>query len=83
MTPDEFRAILDRLGATPAAFASLVGAAPREAQRWAAGTRPVPPAVVTLARVADGVAGRLPYGELAALLRAEAARLDGVTRPQA
>jgi hypothetical protein len=80
MTADEFRAILDRLGASPAGFAGMIGAAPRVSQRWAQGRDAIPPAVAALARVADGVGAKLPYGELAALLRAEAARLDAAAQ---
>ena len=80
MTPAELRDICDRLGIAPGRFAELCGAAPGSRPGW---IRPsdrgdrshVPPAVAALARIAEGVAGRLPYPDLAALIEAEAARL--------
>ena len=79
MTSAEFRAICNRLGIPPARFAELAGARAGSRPSWAresdAGT--VPPAVAALARIAEGVAGRMAYADLAALLEAEAARLRG------
>lgn len=77
MTAPEFRAICGRLGISPGRFAELCGAKPGSRPSWIreSDNGPVPPGVAALARVAEGVAGRLAYAELAALLRAEAARL--------
>ncbi len=77
MTDAEFRDVMERLGITPTAFASLVGAAPRVAQRWASGSATIPPGIAALARVAVAVAGRMDYAALEALLREEADRLAG------
>jgi hypothetical protein len=72
MTAPEYRAICERLGIGPDAFARLIGATGRPSWVRAHDTGPVPPAVATLARIAEAVAGRVPYAEL---LRAEAERL--------
>jgi hypothetical protein len=77
VTPAELRDICDRLGIAPGRFAELCGAAPGSRPGWIRhGDRgEVPPGVAALARIAEGVAGRLPYPDLAALIEAEAARL--------
>lgn len=82
MTAPELRAICERLGIAPGRFAELAGSRPGSHPSWtrASDTGPVPPAVAALARIADAVAGRLAYGELAALLDAEAARLRAAER---
>lgn len=76
MTPAELRAICDRLGISPGRFAELCGARGRPSWARHNDEGPVPPAVAALARIAEGAAARLPYPDLAELLRAEAARLD-------
>ena len=78
MTADQLRAICDRLGISPRRFAELAGAKAGSNPSWTregdAGR--VPPAVAALARIAHALAReRMPYGDLAALLEAEAARL--------
>ena len=80
MTAAEFRAICDRLGISPGRFAELAGARPGSRPSWTReGDRgAVPPAVAALARIADGVAGRPSYADLAALLEDEARRLRAV-----
>jgi hypothetical protein len=75
MTTPEFRAICERLGTSPDAFARLIGAHGRPNWIRANDTGPVPPAVAALARIAEAVAGRMAYPALARLLREEADRL--------
>jgi hypothetical protein len=82
VTPAEFRDICDRLGIAPGRFAELCGAAPGSRPGWIRQGEKgdVPPGVAALARIAEGVAGRLPYADLAALLKAEASRLEAEAR---
>lgn len=77
MTAPEYRAACARLGVHPLAFAELVGATrPGWARQNASGA--IPPAVETLVKVAEAAADRMPYPDLAELLRGEAARLAGL-----
>lgn len=77
VTPDELRDLLARAGiSSPSAFASLVGLDARSGKRWGTGSRPVLPGPAAALRVLAAVVGRVPYDELAALLRAEADRLE-------
>lgn len=78
MTPTEFNAILGGLHLSPSLFALLCGADDRTGRAWASGKSRIPPGIASLARVAEGVGTRLPYPELAALLRREAQSLDAV-----
>lgn len=78
MTTPEYRAACARLGVHPLAFAELIGAQrPGWARANAMGA--IPPAVATLVRIAEAAAARMPYPDLAAMLRAEAAKLAGIT----
>lgn len=78
MGDSEFREGLVALGITPGAFARLAGAGERVGQRWASGAAPVPPGAAALLRLALANARRASWGELAALLRAEAAALEAL-----
>jgi transcriptional regulator with XRE-family HTH domain len=76
MQSEEYRAICARLGLSAEAFARCMGV--RSRPSWVRGSDdgPVPPAVATLARIAEAASHKLPSRELATLLRQEAARLD-------
>jgi hypothetical protein len=76
MTPEEFRAIMQRLCITPGAFADLLAISPRTGQRWAAGKAHVPPSEAMVARVLDAVADAETYTALAGLLVREAQKLE-------
>jgi len=43
MTPDEYRAAIERLGLSQIAAARLLGVDERTSRRWACGEREVPP----------------------------------------
>lgn len=45
MTPDEFRAELQRLGLTQAAAATYLDVTDRTIRHWASGSKPIPAAV--------------------------------------
>lgn len=51
MTPDEYRAALERLGMTQVGFARLVGSGERSSRRWA--EQGAPGAVAILLRLLD------------------------------
>lgn len=76
MTADEYREVLDVLQVSPADFARACGAAIRMGQRWASGAAPIPAGVAAMARLAQAQAERLTWGEMAAILREEADKLD-------
>lgn len=48
MTPDEYRAAIQRLGLSQVAAGQLLGVDGRTSQKWALGERAVPPPVVIL-----------------------------------
>lgn len=52
MTPNQFRAALDRIGLTQVGAAKLFGADPRTARRWALGEGDIPETVAILLRLA-------------------------------
>lgn len=67
MTPNQFRAAIDRLDLSQVAAAKLVGADPRTARRWALGERDVPECVAILLRLL--VAGKITVEDVAAVRR--------------
>lgn len=62
MTPNQFRAALDRLSLSQAAAAALVGADPRTGRRWALGERTVPECVAILLRLL--IAKKITIGDI-------------------
>lgn len=60
MTPDEFRAVRERLKLSAEAFAGLIGAGSgRTVRRWEAGDRPIPgPVQVIITALRDSAAVR-------------------------
>jgi DNA-binding transcriptional regulator YiaG len=59
MTPDEYRAAIERLGLSQIAAARLLGVDERTSRRWANGEREVPPPVQRFLRylIATGRSG--------------------------
>lgn len=79
VTPDEFHDLLRRARlSSPSAFSILVGLDARAGQRWARGDREVLPVPAVALRVLAAAVRRARYGEMSALLRAEADRLDAL-----
>ncbi len=67
MTPNQFRAALDRLKLSQLGAARLVGADPRTARRWALGERDVPECVAILLRLLVG--GKITVADVDAVRR--------------
>lgn len=65
MTPNQFRAALDRLKLSQLGAARLVGSDPRTARRWALGERDVPECVAILLRLL--VAGKITVPDIDAV----------------
>jgi len=67
MTPNQFRAAIDRLDLSQVGAARLVGADPRTARHWAAGDRSVPACVAILLRLM--LAGKITAADVQAAHR--------------
>lgn len=72
MTPNQFRAALDRLDLSQAGAASLVGADPRTGRRWALGERTVPECVAILLRLL--MAGKITIADIEAARKSQSSR---------
>jgi len=59
MTPDDYRAAIERLGLSQVAAARLLGVDERTSRRWACGERDIPPPAVRFLRylIATGTTG--------------------------
>lgn len=59
MSPDDYRAALEKLGLSQVAAARLLGVDDRTSRRWACGERDIPPPAVRFLRylIATGTTG--------------------------
>jgi len=73
MTPNQFRAALDRLDLSQVGAARLVGADPRTGRRWALGERPVPECVAIILRLL--VAGKITMADIEGTARERGGRV--------
>ncbi len=62
MTPDEYRAAIEKLGLSQIAAARLLGVDERTSRRWALGERDIPPPAVRFLRYLIATSGACTGG---------------------